>query len=57
VCLSFGERGESQWAWKKGDVSLEDVKRQRSDDAQRAAEILGAENSIRCALPRSNPSR
>jgi 4-oxalomesaconate hydratase len=29
VCLSFGERGESQWAWKKAGVRLEDVKAQR----------------------------
>ena len=43
VCLSFGERGESQWAWKKADVSLAEVKAQRRDEAQRAAEILGAE--------------
>ncbi len=21
VCLSYGERGESQWAWKKADVA------------------------------------
>ena len=43
VCLSFGERGESQFAWKKGDVSLAEVKGQRQEEAQRAAETLGAE--------------
>jgi 4-oxalomesaconate hydratase len=43
VCLSFGERGESQFAWKKAGVSLADVKAGRRDEAQRAAEILGAE--------------
>ena len=43
VCLSFGERGESQWAWKKGDVSLDEVKAQRREEAERAAQILGAE--------------
>ena len=43
VCLSFGERGESQWAWKQGDVSLAEVKAQRRSEAERAAEILGAQ--------------
>jgi 4-oxalomesaconate hydratase len=43
VCLSFGERGESQFAWKKGGLSLEEVKAQRKDEAERAAAILGAE--------------
>lgn len=43
VCLSFGERGESQWAWKTGGVSLDEVKAQRRAEAERAAGILGAE--------------
>lgn len=43
VCLSYGERGESQFAWKKAGVSMADVKAQRRDEASRAAEILGAE--------------
>jgi 4-oxalomesaconate hydratase len=43
LCLSFGERGESQFAWKQAGVKLEDVKAQRKDEATRAAEILGAE--------------
>jgi 4-oxalomesaconate hydratase len=43
LCLSFGERGESQFAWKQAGVKLEDVKAQRKDEASRAAEILGAE--------------
>ncbi len=43
ACLSFGERGESQFAWKKAGVSMADVKAGRRDEAQRAAEILGAE--------------
>ena len=43
VCLSYGERGESQFAWKKAGVALADVKVGRRDEAQRAAEILGAE--------------
>ncbi len=43
VCLSYGERGESQFAWKKAGVSLADVKAGRKDEAERAATILGAE--------------
>ena len=43
ACLSFGERGESQWAWKKAGVRLDDVKAQRRGEAERAAAILGAE--------------
>jgi 4-oxalomesaconate hydratase len=43
VCLSFGERGESQFAWKKAGVSLAEVKAGRREEAERAARILGAE--------------
>ncbi|MCZ8374862.1 MAG: PIG-L family deacetylase [Beijerinckiaceae bacterium] len=43
ACLSYGERGESQFAWKKAGVSLAEVKAQRRDEAERAAAILGAE--------------
>ncbi len=43
VCLAFGERGESQWAWKSGEATLETVKAQRRDEAERAAATLGAE--------------
>jgi 4-oxalomesaconate hydratase len=43
LCLSFGERGESQFAWKSPDARIEDVKRQRREEAERAAAILGAE--------------
>src|SRR5580704_13741170 len=43
ACLSFGERGESQFAWKAAGVQLAEVKAQRRDEAQRAADILGAE--------------
>jgi 4-oxalomesaconate hydratase len=43
VCLSYGERGESQFAWKAAGVKMEDVKAQRKDEAQRAADLLGAE--------------
>lgn len=43
VCLSYGERGESQWAWKSAGVRLADVKAQRRAEAEEAAAILGAE--------------
>ena len=43
VCLAFGERGESQWAWKKAGVSLDDVKAQRKKESEQAAAMLGAE--------------
>lgn len=44
-CMSFGERGESAALWRKG-YTLEQVKAERRDEAERAAETLGAE--IRC---------
>ncbi|OYW99045.1 MAG: PIG-L domain-containing protein [Bosea sp. 32-68-6] len=43
LCLSYGERGESQFAWKKAGVRIEEVKAQRRDEAERAAAVLGAE--------------
>ncbi|MET3892195.1 4-oxalomesaconate hydratase [Bosea sp. OAE506] len=43
LCLSYGERGESQFAWKKAGVRMEDVKAQRREEAEQAAETLGAE--------------
>lgn len=43
LCLSYGERGESQFAWKKAGVRMEDVKAQRRDEAEAAAAVLGAE--------------
>lgn len=43
ACLSYGERGESQFAWKAAGVKMEEVKAQRKDEAARAAELLGAE--------------
>jgi 4-oxalomesaconate hydratase len=42
VCLSYGERGESQWAWKEPGVELSAVKSQRRAEAEEAAAILGA---------------
>jgi 4-oxalomesaconate hydratase len=43
VCLSFGERGESQFAWKEPGMTLAKVKAARRDEAERAAASLGAE--------------
>ncbi|MFB9950504.1 PIG-L deacetylase family protein [Rhizobium puerariae] len=43
VCLSFGERGESQGAWRQEGMTLAECKRQRQSEAEKAAEILGAE--------------
>jgi 4-oxalomesaconate hydratase len=43
LCLSFGERGESQGAWKEPGMTVERVKEIRRAESQRAAEILGAE--------------
>jgi 4-oxalomesaconate hydratase len=43
LCLSYGERGESQGLWKKPDMTLDVVKRTRHAEAQRAADVLGAE--------------
>lgn len=42
VCLSFGERGESAKLWRKGQMSEEKVKTARREEAQAAADILGA---------------
>ena len=42
VCLSFGERGESAKLWRKGNMTEEAVKQVRREEAQAAAEILGA---------------
>lgn len=43
ICMSFGERGESQFAWKEASATLTEVKRQRRIEAEKAAEVLGAE--------------
>jgi 4-oxalomesaconate hydratase len=43
LCLSFGERGESQGAWKQPGMTLERVKAIRRAESERAAGILGAE--------------
>ena len=43
LCLSFGERGESEKLWKQPGMTLERVKETRRGEADRAAEVLGAE--------------
>ena len=43
IALSYGERGESGELWKQPDQTIEHVKRVRHDEAERAAEALGAD--------------
>jgi len=43
LCLSFGERGESQGAWKQPGMTIDKVKEIRRAESTRAAQILGAE--------------
>jgi 4-oxalomesaconate hydratase len=43
LCLSFGERGESQGAWKEPGMTVERVKEIRRAESERAASLLGAE--------------
>jgi 4-oxalomesaconate hydratase len=43
VALSYGERGESGELWKLAGQTVENVKRARHAEAERAAGILGAE--------------
>jgi 4-oxalomesaconate hydratase len=43
LCLSYGERGESQGAWAVPDMTIERVKEIRRAESERAAGLLGAE--------------
>jgi 4-oxalomesaconate hydratase len=43
LCLSFGERGESERLWREPEMTLARVKQVRRAECERAAEILGAE--------------
>ena len=43
LCLSFGERGESERLWRQPGITLEEVKRARRAESEKAAAILGAE--------------
>jgi len=46
VALSYGERGESGELWKEPDQTIDNVKRIRHEEAERAAGYLGA--TFRC---------
>src|SRR6185312_7509786 len=46
IALSYGERGESGELWKEEGQTIENVKRIRHGEAERAAAALGA--SFRC---------
>lgn len=46
LCLTYGERGESQGLWKQDGMTLERVKQTRHQEAESAAKILGAEISF-----------
>src|SRR6516162_10487127 len=43
LCLSYGERGESERLWKIPGMTVDQVKQDRHAESSRAAEILGAE--------------
>lgn len=43
LCLSYGERGESQRAWKEPGMTIDRVKTIRRAESERAAGVLGAE--------------
>ena len=43
ICLSFGERGESQGLWRREGMTLDEAKRIRREEAAQAAETLGAD--------------
>jgi 4-oxalomesaconate hydratase len=43
ACLSFGERGESAKLWREPGMTMETVKTTRKQEANRAAEVLGAQ--------------
>ncbi|MFZ0089368.1 MAG: PIG-L deacetylase family protein [Solirubrobacteraceae bacterium] len=42
IALSYGERGESGELWKEAEQTIENVKRVRHGEAERAAAALGA---------------
>jgi 4-oxalomesaconate hydratase len=43
LCLSYGERGESERLWKQPGMTLDRVKESRRAESEKAADILGAE--------------
>ena len=46
VCLSYGEKGESQKLWKEPGMTLDRVKSERRIEAERAAAILGVHDIV-----------
>jgi len=46
IALSYGERGESGELWKESGQTVENVKKIRHEEAERAAAVLGAD--FRC---------
>src|SRR5437899_12752100 len=43
LCLSYGERGESERLWKMPGMTVERVKEDRREESTRAAGILGGQ--------------
>ena len=43
LCLSYGERGESERLWKMPGMTVERVKQSRHGESEKAAALLGAE--------------
>jgi 4-oxalomesaconate hydratase len=43
LCLSYGERGESERLWKMPGMTVERVKQSRQAESEKAASVLGAE--------------
>jgi 4-oxalomesaconate hydratase len=43
LCLSYGERGESERLWRQEGMTLDRVKTSRRAESEKAATILGAE--------------
>ena len=43
LCLSFGERGESDRLWRQPGMTLDRVKTSRRAESEKAADLLGAE--------------
>lgn len=46
ICLSFGERGESQGLWRREGMTIDTVRDKRREEASAAAEILGADTDF-----------
>lgn len=46
VCLTYGEKGESQKLWKDPAMTLDRVKLERRLEAERAGQILGAHELV-----------